>query len=393
MGDLWRGAEEAWHTAFGTGNIIDNFSRELTPQNQFQVNAPLSQAEYRQIAQGGQQQLAQTQAGQQALAQALLAQTQGQGPDIAGEALRQATGQLAQQQAGFMASQKGVNPAQAARLAAQAGAQMGQQAAGQAGLMRMQQQQQAQQTLGGLYGQMAQTGLGTITGATEAAMAPERVRAGIAAQNTAARQGTSSGLLGGIGSMLQGKFFADGGTVPEHYAMGAMVPMAASVAGKVMSGKQGDAAEAMKAGFQKGVEASKSIADRLAQESGMAYYPSGTSLKFAAYGGKLDPAYAGFAKLYHDYEHPNVSHLKAVGGPVPGKAPVAGDSYKNDIVPTMLSPGEIVIPRSVVQSQNPVEASAQFVADELGDEVETKEAEDDFKQALKKAISTRKVKK
>lgn len=39
---------------------------------------------------------------------------------------------------------------------------------------------------------------------------------------------------------------------------------------------------------------------------------------------------------------------KAHGGPIPGKAKVAGDSEKNDTVHAMLSPGEIVIPRSVV---------------------------------------------
>lgn len=40
----------------------------------------------------------------------------------------------------------------------------------------------------------------------------------------------------------------------------------------------------------------------------------------------------------------------AHGTVVPGKAPVAGDDPKNDIVHTMLSPGEIVIPRSVAQA-------------------------------------------
>lgn len=39
---------------------------------------------------------------------------------------------------------------------------------------------------------------------------------------------------------------------------------------------------------------------------------------------------------------------KAEGGMIDGKAPVPGDSEKNDIVPARLSPGEMVIPRSVV---------------------------------------------
>jgi len=48
------------------------------------------------------------------------------------------------------------------------------------------------------------------------------------------------------------------------------------------------------------------------------------------------------------------------GGPIDGKAPVPGDSPKNDIIPTMLSPGELVIPRSVLQSENPEQAIIEF---------------------------------
>jgi hypothetical protein len=40
--------------------------------------------------------------------------------------------------------------------------------------------------------------------------------------------------------------------------------------------------------------------------------------------------------------------LASSGGKVPGQPKVAGDSSKNDTVPAMLSPGELVIPRTVV---------------------------------------------
>ncbi len=54
------------------------------------------------------------------------------------------------------------------------------------------------------------------------------------------------------------------------------------------------------------------------------------------------------------------------GGPVKTddpkkKATKPGNSYANDKVPAMLSEGEIVIPRSVMQSSDPVSASADFV--------------------------------
>ena len=41
----------------------------------------------------------------------------------------------------------------------------------------------------------------------------------------------------------------------------------------------------------------------------------------------------------------------AGGGMVPGKASVFGDSLKNDVVPSLLSPGEIVLPRSVTMDK------------------------------------------
>ena len=47
-----------------------------------------------------------------------------------------------------------------------------------------------------------------------------------------------------------------------------------------------------------------------------------------------------------------------VGGQVPGRAKVAGNSLKNDTVPAMLSAGEVVLPRTI--SHDP-EAAAEFV--------------------------------
>jgi len=53
----------------------------------------------------------------------------------------------------------------------------------------------------------------------------------------------------------------------------------------------------------------------------------------------------------------------AEGGEVPGKAHVPGDSLKNDTVPAILSPGEIVIPRSIAQLEpnQAAEAAKLFV--------------------------------
>ena len=59
---------------------------------------------------------------------------------------------------------------------------------------------------------------------------------------------------------------------------------------------------------------------------------------------------------------PALAMMAARGGAIPGKASVSGDSPKNDTVPTMLSPGEVVLPRSVVNAKNSPEKAKEFVA-------------------------------
>ncbi len=55
----------------------------------------------------------------------------------------------------------------------------------------------------------------------------------------------------------------------------------------------------------------------------------------------------------------------AEGGKIPGEAEVPGDSYANDKVPAMLSPGEIVVPRS--KAKDP-EKAKQFIDHIMGGE-------------------------
>lgn len=54
--------------------------------------------------------------------------------------------------------------------------------------------------------------------------------------------------------------------------------------------------------------------------------------------------------------------LKAAGGKVPGTPPVKHNSYSNDGVAARLSPGECVLPLSVMNSADPVKAAGDFVA-------------------------------
>jgi hypothetical protein len=57
-------------------------------------------------------------------------------------------------------------------------------------------------------------------------------------------------------------------------------------------------------------------------------------------------------------ESQNMAH----GSVVPGKAKVDGDSYSNDTVPALLSPGEIVVPRSAAKDPEKAAAFAKSVA-------------------------------
>jgi hypothetical protein len=66
----------------------------------------------------------------------------------------------------------------------------------------------------------------------------------------------------------------------------------------------------------------------------------------------LQPSMTGYSKGgYACYADGGVAHDHAIcmklGGHISGKAKVEGDSEENDTVPAMLSPGELVIPRSV----------------------------------------------
>lgn len=67
--------------------------------------------------------------------------------------------------------------------------------------------------------------------------------------------------------------------------------------------------------------------------------------------------YSGYAKGVASFAGLGLSD----GGPVPGRPQVFGDDSANDTVPAMLSPGEIVLPRSVTHAENPEAAAAAFV--------------------------------
>jgi len=212
----------------------------------------------------------QTFSNQNDVAGMLRAQAMGVGPNPAQIMLNQATDNAIKQNAGMLASSKGVSPALAARLAAQNGASMTQQAAGQGALMQANQSMNATSALGGLYGQMGSQALGMNQNL----------------QNANANQNQA------LTSMAENENSTNAG------ASAANAQEQGQVIGGLLQGGGGAAAAALAA---------------------------------------------------------------SRGAFVPGKAKVSGDSQKNDTVPAMLSPGEVVLPRSVVNAKDPGKAAKDFV--------------------------------
>ena len=211
---------------------------------------------------------------QQALAQQLQNQANGQGPNPAQAQYQQNVNQNAQMQAGAIASQRGINPGLAARLIANNAANANQNAAGTAAVNQATQQQAALGQEANVYnniGSQAAANQSTIQGAqanqnnaiNTGQLGAQQINAGVSGENAGAANQLAGGLISG-GS--------------------------------------------------------------------------------AALASSLGPAAAAAAR----------------GGEVPGKASVPGDSLQNDKVPYMLSPGEIVVPRTVAK-QDPAKV-AEFIA-------------------------------
>lgn len=86
--------------------------------------------------------------------------------------------------------------------------------------------------------------------------------------------------------------------------------------------------------------------------------------------------------------------LLGKGGPIVAGSPkVNHNSLKNDVVPAMLTPKEIVLPLSVTQAKNAPEAAKKFVMALMSKDKEKSPGDEhEFKTALKNAIGKRKSK-
>lgn len=256
---------------------------------------------------------------QQALANQLQQQSLGQGPNPAQAQLANATGQNIAQQAALMGSQRGAggNVGMMARQAGNIGANVQQQAAGQGAVLQAQQQLAAQQALQQQQAQMA--GLSTQQVGQQA---------GALSGLNQAVQGEQGNILGAINAANQNEVSMQSNI---NNANAGIAGINAQGQQKLMGGILGGL------GGATGLFAHGGMVSGYAQ-GGMAGPQSTVGRFFAA-----------------------APMNMMGGGPIPGQAKTDGDSQKNDTVPAMLSPGEIVVPRTAAKSPDKAKAFVSAV--------------------------------
>lgn len=356
---------------------------------------------------------------QQALANQMQGVADGTGPNPALAQLNNTTGQNVANQAALMAGQRGTgaNAGLLARQAAMQGGALQQQAVGQGAALQAQQQLNAMSALSGQQAQMG--GLANQQIANQQAaigqygqMNQNRQNAllGSVANENSARAGMQSNINNANASIAQGNQQLQAKALGGFFdaASGANAPMGgggsgggggggsgmASMGALMLANKGGTVpgyADGGMAGFLDDTSTGENIlgaADQAnAIDPGMQQNlitqnsPMNSSIPQSKVGqtlnGKQSPSDKrwdlGPRTQLQDPGIPQAQMLpqaplainRSAGGKVPGKAIVKGDSIDNDIVPAKLSPGEIVIPRTVLQQKDPVTAAARFVQAEL----------------------------
>lgn len=400
VGNLLNGAKGAGYEAQPAANIVSPSGQKQADEQYGNANSGLNQQQAfvnATQAQGGLGNQATVFQHQQLLENQLRDQAMGGGPNPAQAALNQNTGANIAAQAALMAGQRGsgANSGMIARQIGQQGANIQQQAVGQGATMQAQQQLAAQQALmqqqnamQGVAGQQIGQQASALSGYNQGAQNEQQnvlnaisqqnnanmgmqsninnANAGLASVNAGNQGKLLGGLLGGAGSALM----AHGGEVHNYADGGSVGPQ--SFFGKALSGmggfnqnNQGGPNQAVApTGFSGAFNAQDPVSagaqqfgQGLGSMIGRAFKPgsgAGAGSGAAGLAETAGPAASAFAF--------NKGGMAESGGKVNGAAKVSGDSLKNDTVPTMLSPGEIVLPRSVAQHPNAPEEAAKFVA-------------------------------
>lgn len=161
--------------------------------------------------------------------------------------------------------------------------------------------------------------------------------------NELAKAGGAAGVLGTQASAAQQN------QANNEAGLGKLAGAAGTVLGAYYGGPAGAAL---------GGTLGNSMSGTQAVNSGLGSTPTGANANKSnyglAHGGTVCYAKGGVASP-HDHE----AICMKVGGSVPGHAAIPGDHESNDTVPAMLSPGELVIPRSVPKTGPAMEAFAR----------------------------------
>lgn len=321
--------------------LFDWLAPALGVENNYNVGEPYQQSALEQ-AYGN---YAGVNNAQGMLAQSLVAQSQGQGPSPTQTMLQQAQAQQAAAAHGMAQGNRGVNQGLAMRQALMAESQGAQNLAGQASIARQQEQLSAQNQLRGLYGDMGGQAIQQQQVINSANLGANQINSGVASGN----QATNAGIIGGLIN-AGGKAATMGGS--------------GAAAGKA--------------------------------HGGVILPPHLEMIHKLYHGGQVTTMVSPGEKYLDPQEAKKVATKQvspmSVGEKIPGKAPVKGDSAKNDIVAKDLDVGGVVIPKSVMESKNPEKEAAAFVAKHIAESRGSKDHQSDFKEALQRAIKGRKKK-
>lgn len=281
---------------------------------------------------------------QQQLSNLLMQQAQGGGPNPAQQQYLQNSQQIAQQQAQTYASNRSLNPGLAARMAGNTAANVAQQAAGTAGIQQAQQQLAAQ-------GQLGSLNMGQQQLINQSRLGSQQINAGVAAGNQQMGGAILGGVIGGAGAAMSGasgmahggivQSFADGGAVSDAGAPQSKVGQFFSGMGQSMNSTGSAPISQINSPI---AGSALPLPNQNPSNWGAAALEKGM-LSGAKLAGKAGMAFS----------------MASQGGNIPGKASVSGDSSSNDTVPTMLSPQEIVLPRSVTMSKDAPDRAKKFV--------------------------------
>lgn len=276
------------------------------------------------------------QANRTAFADQLAQGAQGKGPSLAQAQLQAAQDRGLAQQVAAAKANRAANPALAARQSAQLGAQMQQATAQNSATARMQEQQQQQQAY--------QNYLNSTQNARAAGISAGTGAASAGAANINAHEASQKKMFGsliGTAGQMFGLGMAHGGVVPAKMSAGGVVGDDLKNVATYASGGlvEVNPAQAQSYDYYANMFADKSgEKDKSVKAKQMFNLPNAAEADDApsvAVGGGRE---AMMASAFYK------------GGKVPGQPQVEGDSEANDTVDAKLSPGEMVIPRSVVDA-------------------------------------------